>query len=151
MKVTALLLELVFVASPSFPLVTAMGAKKKALETGKTAFPKVSIFTPHSYNSSYMHFLGIVRQNTPNKAFVSMKKSTIDLEFERQLKDVLGDKSLVERYMQEGVCKGSSSFRRHAESLNSHDPWEQRSNSPASKHTAVCSRAVTSWSQICNP
>lgn len=83
-----------------------MGKKRTVLKTGEMVFPKVSIGTPHRPRGTYDNFLKNIKDNRANRpALASAGKSTVDAVFERRVKDTLRSKSLVERYMQEGVSQ----------------------------------------------
>lgn len=127
-----------------------MSAKKKALQTGKIAVPRLSIFTPHSFLGTYDSYLNTVRRNSPARALVSADNPTIDLEYEKQVKDRLNDKSLVERYMQEGVspilhlARFKLSSRRQA-------PSRGKDLFLDCKGTHASVQAVPTWNRTSNP
>lgn len=73
-----------------------------------------------------------------------MKKSAIDLEFETQLSNALGDRPLVERYMQQGVRQSRLPFGLRTDLSSRQKARQQRNNSLICKRSDAARQDVSS-------
>lgn len=76
----------------------------KAISTGSIVFPRMVAHSHQSGKGSYKHFLdAIIRIRGNRAAFAVAKKADVDAEFERQLADILPDKTATQTFMRENV------------------------------------------------